>query len=252
VVFTVKKTLKKEPNQIDLKIYNLSEASRGQMKSKGSLVTLSAGYEQNNGLIFTGDSRSVDHVHEGPDWITHVRCGDGEKAFEFNRISKSFNAGATVKQVITDVAKSVSANIGNVPKVLAGQLKFDQFVNGFVAHGDASKVFDDLIKSQGLTWSIQDGALQLRNGDGPAVEDVFTLSSSTGLIGSPDHTTPTDEKKPSVLKVKSFLIPQIRCGGMVDIQSRSINGRFVVLSLTHEGDSHGPNWFTSMEVQAKP
>lgn len=75
-----------------------------------------------------------------------------------------------------------------------------------------------------------------------AYKKVLLINKDTGMIGLP---------APTVVgcNVKILLNTSIRCGDMVEIKSEripSINGRYFVISLSHEGEVRGKNWYTSL------
>lgn len=254
VQFRVTKTLEKEPNTLDLKISNLSEASRGKLTKKSLTATLEAGYEGTVGIIFSGDSRTIDNTRDHVEWVTHVQCGDGEAAYRHARVNESFGPNTSFKDVIKKAASSLGLNTGNLDDVLKQNLSVQTFKHGVALFGSASEKFDKLVKSIGYTWSIQQGALQLtKPGEPPAPTTAILLSPSTGLIGSPDHAPPDKKKKPSQLKVKCLLNPKIRPGSIIVVDSAGVKrSEFIVQHLTHSGDSHGSMWVTEIEAQARP
>lgn len=255
VRFKVTKTLGKEPNSCDLTIYNLAEASRSKLTGAGLAVTLEAGYKgQTSGdaVIFSGDARTVDHLRPHADWETHVQCGDGEKAYQFAFVNKSFT-NTSFTDIVNEVAKSLSVNVGNLKTALDNVRKsgkLPDFTKGFVAHGRASDTLSALLKSVGLNFSIHQGALLVTKPGEPADTNAFKLTPETGLIGSPDHTPPDQKGKPATLKCKCLLNPQIRPASTVRIESAGIRGDFVVQKLEHMGDSHGSDWVTVIEAWA--
>jgi hypothetical protein len=255
IQFRVTKTLGKEPNSLDLVIWNLARASRDKLTGERLPVTLEAGYEgQTAGTakIFSGDARTIDHLRDHADWKTHVQCGDGERAYQFATINKSFSAAASFQDVVKGVAKGLSVNLGNLESALKSAPKLiNSFTKGFVANGRASDVLASLLKSAGLEYSIHQGALLVVEPGKAATSDVFKLSPSTGLVGSPDHTPPDQKGKPATLKCKCLLNPQITPASTVRIESEGVNGDFVVQKLDHVGDSHGQDWTTVIEAWAK-
>lgn len=257
VQFVVKKTLTKNPNTLDLKIKNLSERTRGAMAKAKASIVLTAGYPGNAAVIFQGDSRTIDHVRDGDsaDWITHIQCGDGERAYQFARFTESFAPGTSIADVIRGAARALGVNTGNLEQALASggfRGNLTQFAHGYTAHGKASAELDKLLKTAGLSWSIQNGALQLLKGDAPASGQAVLLSPSTGLIGSPDHGAPDKKGKPSKMLIKSLLQPQIVCGGRVEVQSAAVKGQFRVEVLEHSGDNMQGEWITKIEAQSAP
>lgn len=255
VQFRVTKTLTKEPNTCDLRIHNFSKASRGKLTGANLPVVLEAGYQGQTGqssVIFSGQARSVDDLRERADWVTHVQCGDGEKAYQFARVNKSFGAGKTFNDVVEDVAKTLSANIGNLKDALKKDLgNFTDFKNGFTAFGRSSDVLAGLLKSKGFNFSIQQGALLVTKPGEPTNGTAIRLTPQTGLIGSPDHTPPDSEGKPATLKCKCLLNAQLIPAGLIRVASARVNGDFVIQKVEHSGDTHGQEWVTTIEAWAK-
>lgn len=252
--FRVAKSTKREPNTCELKIYNLSATTRAGLQGVGVPVILSAGYPGNAAIIFQGQSRTIDHMREGVEWVTRVRCGDGERAYQWAHFAESFAPGTSVADVIRAAAKALGVNTGNLEEQLAaGGFRGGavQFAHGYTAHGKAALELDGLMRSIGLSWSIQDGALQILRGTDPAPGRAVLLTPDTGLVGSPEHNAPDKKGKPPLIKFRSLLQPQIRCGGTVEIRSAAIRGQFRVESLDHSGDTASGEWYTSGEVQPR-
>jgi|SRR5579859_1408755 len=257
--FEVKKTLTPEPNLLKIDIYNLSKTTRSGMQKRGVPVVVEAGYVDHSlGIIFSGTVRTVDHVRDGPDWITKVQAADGDKAFRDVRISKSYKAGTKLAAVIRDIAKGLtdSLDLGNLEKrVSQGGFRkgADQFVNGYVAHGLAIAELEKALDAAGLQWSIQSGKLQILGDDDVATSDIVSLDPQHGLIGSPEHGTPHKDKVTgveggkSVLKVKCLVEPRLYPGGKVHIECEGTKGDFRLSRVEHKGDTAGQDYYTEME-----
>lgn len=261
--FEAKKSLGKEPNTLKITITNLSEQSRAALQGRTLRVTVSAGYEGTEGVLFVGDSRHVDSRPEGADWTTVIQCGDGERGYKHGRVSESFRAGVPVTSVLQKVADGMQLDSTQVVGV--DGLRGRQYVKGYVAHGRASRELDKILKGFGYEWSIQDGKLQVLRPDTSTAETVVVLDAGSGLIGSPTLNTPSPTQhldpftnrvvssggRPT-LKAKSLLQPSIRPGRRVEIDSVvGIRGTFRVTEVTHTGDTAGGNWYTDFEaVQA--
>lgn len=251
--FKVEKTLLGEPNVLDLHIYNLSAETRAKMQKRGDPVVLVAGYVGNAQVIFSGDAQTIDHVRDGPDWDTHVQSGDGAEVFRSAFSSHSFKAGTTWKDVAGTLAKDMAGvNVGDaIAKLGTGDFAgaIDTFMQGFSAHGPTVREFDRVMRAGGLEWSIQDGKLQIVKGRNPTSDEAVRLSPSTGLVGSPDHGTPEKDGQPSLLKVRSLLQGGIRPGRAVVVESRSASGNYRANKVTHEGDTHGGEWYTGLDLE---
>ncbi len=257
--FKVKKNLGKEPNTCEVTIYNLSEQSRAAMQGKTLRVTVSAGYEGTEAVIFVGDSRHVDSSPDGPTWKTVIQCGDGERGYKHGRVRESFRSGVPVTSVLQKVADGLEVDttaIHNVPG-----LRGRQFVSGYACHGRASRELDRILKGFGYEWSIQDGRLQILTPSESTSETIVVLDSTSGLIGSPTLNTPSPMQrldpftnkvvssggKPT-LKAKSLLQPEIRPGRRVQVESiANIRGTFRCTEVTHSGDTKGNDWFSDWE-----
>lgn len=250
IAFSVKKSLAKEPNTAELKISNLAEATRAKLRRKGAPVILTAGYPDNAAIIFSGDARLVDHVREGADWITTITCGDGERAYQFARFSESFAPGTAIVDVCRQAAHALGLNVGNLEEALAaGDFRggLHEYTHGYAAHGRASAELDKALRTLGLSWSVQDGAIQVLRGGAPAAGTAVLLTSDTGLIGSPQFGAGEKKGSAPILKARCLLQPQIRCGGQVEIRAGAVKGFFRVDRVTYAGDTHGGDWFTDLE-----
>lgn len=249
--FKAEKSLKGDPNTLDLHVFNLSATTRAQIQRKGAKVVLVAGYKDESQVVFVGDARTIDHLRVGAEWDTHVQCGDGEVAFAKSFSSFSFGPGATWKDVVAQLGKDLQAGTGDaIRKVVGGDLggAIDSFVNGFTAHGPTVREIDRVMDAAKLEWSIQDGHLQILAPKSTTAETAIVLSPKTGLLGSPDHGAPEKDGSPSVLKATSLLQAGLRPGRAVKIETGSIRGSYRVEKVTHEGDTHGPEWHSTIEA----
>lgn len=250
--FKVEKTLKKEPNTVDVRVWNLAPDTRARLQAKGTPVVIVAGYEGQQAQLFAGDSRTVDHSVEGADVVTRIQCGDGERAYRTTRFSESYGPGTQVVDVVRAVVEKLGINLGNAlerVRQLDFRAGFREFPHGFADAGRAVDVLDDLMRSMGLTWSIQDGALQVLAPGEVLASQVISLSHRSGLVGSPIFGSPTEEFTAPLLKVRSLLRPEFKPGGRVAIDSQTIRGQFRIEKVAHEGDTHGEAWYSDLEVR---
>ncbi len=251
VQFRVKKTLEKEPNECELSIYNLNAEHRREMETKGMRVAVEAGYTGNTAQIFVGEVHFTEHLREGPDWVTKMQLGDAQRAYKHARVSESFKAGNSLGSVFRKVADSLGVDSTKAQSIVDSLQR--QFTQGASIFGKASTEMDNLLKGTGLEWSIQDGELQVQEKTGTTSVPVIVLNAQTGLIGSPTYGTadfvkPENAKsKPKTLKIKSLLIPGIRAGGRVRLDSEAVKSDFKVQTLTHTGDTHGGDFYTEVE-----
>ena len=267
--FRVEKTIKPEPNKVLIEVYNLNEDHRAQLQElapgkkvgkvskrlgltspnvKGSIpVRLEAGYKQDGtDLIFLGDLRTVDSEISGPDWITTITSGDGERAFRTARINQAFGPRTPVRTALAAAVKALGLGNGNfqsVASTLQLQGAASVYARGVVLSGSAARALSDICRSANLEWSIQDGVIQFVDLNMALAQKAIQLTSDTGLIGSPN----VDGN--GVLKAKTLMIPGLTCGRLVVVDSRQIQGQFRVEKIITEGQSHGSDW--GHEIEAK-
>jgi len=245
--FVINKSQDKNPNKATLKIWNLSETSRGDLQEQDRLiVTISAGYRGLLTQIFFGDMRYANSERQGADWVTVIEAGDGAKQYRSARINKSFSAGTLVTDALKASVKALGVGDGNLNQVISAGSKraLKQFQNGTVLSGRASDQVDNIVRSMGYEWSVQDGQFQALATDETTQDDAIVLSPDSGLIGSP---TAGDK---GVVKARSLLQGDLFPGRKVQIDSRLIQGAFFkVEKAKHTGDTWGSSWFTDLELK---
>lgn len=252
VRFKVDKTSKPEPNKAEVSIWGLAESNRAmleRMVDEGQEipVQIEAGYAAATSVIYSGQLRHVATTREGPDLIVTVGSGDGEKAYQTKRVSASFQPNVTADAVLRKLAASLGVSPGNVASAavklrLAGVGAL--FSQGTVLHGSASREMSAICRSCGLSWSIQDGELQLLP-IGKALEaSAIDLSPETGLVGSPT----VDGK--GKLSARMLMAPDVFPGRKIVLTSERLSGNYVVDVSSHSGDSHGQEWYVDIEGKA--
>jgi len=261
--FKVEKTLKPDPNKVLIEVFNLSREHRGALaelapgkkikigkRTKGQAVTkpqvgrvpvrLEVGYElTGTEQIFFGDLRTVDSEIDGPDWVTAIASGDGERAYRTARVNQAFGPKVPVSTALTAAVKALGLGNGNLSAVLSTlklQGQASLFTRGIVLSGPASRVLTDLCRSADLEWSIQDGAIQLVDFGKVLAGRSVLLKPGTGLIGSPNVSAD------GVCNFKSLIVPGLRCGGVVVLESEGVKGNFRIEKLAYDGDTHGQDW----------
>lgn len=247
VSFSVKRTLKPDANSASVEVYNLSETSRAQIKRKGVRVILEAGY-QDVGLeaVIQGDCRLASHEQSGTEWVTRFELLDGGRALRYGRASTSYAPGTPISKAVSDLAGKFGLSGGQLAKQLPSLSA--KTINGIVTHGGVGETLDKLLKPQAVSWSIQDGKLQILKSDSDHTELIPLISVDSGLIGSPKLITPDKNEGRSLLSFSSLLNPRIRPGCLVSVQSKQFTGQYRVETVTHKGDTHGTDWSSDVEA----
>jgi len=252
LTFDVERNDQRDPNKGTFSVTNLSEATRTRLEARGQIVVVEAGYQNVYGAIFTGTSFRVAHARSGPDMITTIEASDGGKEVSSLVGAWSFSRGASVADAVAAVARGIGLPISSGSTITPTS---PTFPNGWAFAGRAGDGLDAITKAAGLTWSVQDGQVQiLVDGDGGDGVTAVVLSASTGMIGSPERVDVKDEKTREMkrrVKVRCLIQPSIRPARLVDIRSLDVpalSGIYVVKTQKITGDTHGDDWTMALEL----
>lgn len=254
--FKVRKTLKPEPNTLELTIWNLNEDHRNQLEAlaprgkgpatKGIGCQIEAGYLEGTALIWSGDLRTAEVMFDGPDILTVLSSGDGEKAWQHAREHVAYGPKTPIQTAIRAMARSLGVGEGNLSQV-AARMKIAGsavFPTGKVVSGSVSRELVNLARSADLEVSIQDGALLFLDRGQAAEGQALVISSETGMIDSP---TIDNE---GVMRVRILMTPDFRVGHRVIVKSRRVNGAFRAEVGEWTGDRSGNDWYIDIEGRA--
>lgn len=262
-VFRVTKHLKPDPNTIDLKIYNLTEDHRKSLENiperpkdtklaalvsdltAHNVVRLEAGYEDGMSQLYLGEVRAAHSSQDGPDVITEVASGDGEKDMQVTRISVPLGPKTSRDVALRAIVKALGCGEGNMDKAIESLNvpEGEGYAAGGVLYGSAADEMEAFCKAAQLDWSIQDGKLLLLDRGAALAGTALSLSSETGLIGSPA----VDSK--GIVTAKTLMIPDLFPGRAVVFDAKSLKGGYRVEECTYQGDTHGAEWY--IEIKCK-
>jgi len=178
--------------------------------------------------------RDVEHTREGPDIVTTLSCGDGDKAFRRATISKTYPAGTKVEDVVEGIYQELSKE-----GVSRGEWRFpdgmEPFKRPYSMCGGCKRELDTIGRGKGFYWSVQNGAMEVHPGDG-FIGGIVLITPQTGMIDVP---TLTDNG----VKVSCLLNPEIRPGRRVRIESQVLEmnaegGEYRVSEATYSGGNH--------------
>lgn len=282
--FNVKKTSTDTFNTGKATVYNLNESSRKFVDSfditkAKNLLSISAGYEGTEQLIFRGNISLVSVSIEKPLVLTNIEANDGERGINELKFYPplSYKSGTWAKRVLRDVSN----------KTGLGQKFIDwskipdrQYKNGFAFQGSAKVLFNNLCNYLGLNWSIQDNQLKFTVVGKTDGAPILNLTPETGLLSSPIRlndikaamygTLSKQEKLEAGLQklkgetgkkysekvsggyeIKCLLQPVAEPGGVVQVTAEGIDKKqFRILEVEHTGDTHGAEWNSKLTTVA--
>lgn len=247
VSFRVERSRLKEPNKAEVTLRNLNEQNRAAVQSKRVAVVIEAGHVDNTFQLFSGELEFGSNRLDGTDWLTHLQAGDGTTAFKSSRINTSIKGPAPLTSVVerlSSALKDAGLGLGNLPeKTSSSRGSLIEFAKGIVLSGKTEKVFSEVMKAMGFSWSIQDGKIQVLEPNETIGDTVAFLSPSTGLIGSPDAG------EDGIVKARALLTPNAEPGRRVSVESATVEGFFRVEKAIYTGDTWGNDWYADLELK---
>lgn len=248
------------PNTCDIRVYNVSDEVAQLVKEEFSRVVLQAGYQDGNfGTIFDGNIKQFRRGRENEtDTYLDILAADGDQAYNFAVVNKTLAAGSSSSDhadAAIDSMKQYNVDRGYV----SGVQGVPSLPRAKVLYGLARDVLRDAAASMGVTWSIQNGQVQLIPLAGYLPDEAVVLTAKTGMIGLPEQTL-------DGIHVKCLLNPRIRIGSRIQLDNRSIqwyrinmqytainfvpkfddDGFYRVLVSEHAGDTRGMQWYTNI------
>lgn len=255
ITFEVTKDLIGYPNLIKIDIYGLSDASRNKLENEFDRLALNVGYEGNLKLIFQGSTKNVTHNKLGEDTITTIYAGDGQRDYDNAYSSFTLGEGATIEDIINQIATSFeNVRVGAIDTVSAIKDK----LLGITVTSQSKDALDNLAEENNFDWSIQDGQLTIIDKD--RFENIeYKITSATGMLGSPAVTEIgadvifllNPEVQPGRLLTIEALTSTLNLANIPirNIKRTNATGRYKILKLVHNGDTHTDQWQTTVTGQ---
>ena len=249
ITFRVEKTTKREPNKHDLRVFNLSEATRARVSRSGNRCFLYAGYRRAGGalLIAVGDVTRVKNQRQGVDRETQIELGDGAGAYRESVASISVSSGGQSGTAIEQLARTTGLPLRDLQDIGG-----EAFANGFSYVGPTREGLTRVLGAVGADWSIQDGEIQVVRRGRDNGDDAILLSPDSGLIGVPENLDEQDGKLDGAkgapgYRIRALLQPRLKPGGVVRVESEDVEAFLRISSLTHRGDTHSGDFVTEIE-----
>ena len=248
VAFSVERTISSTPNEGSITIWNIAKEHRESIGKEFDTVTLEAGYEDQVGVIFTGQIRDVEHearlsvqnTRSGLDILTQINLGDGDAALRRALISKTFPAGSTVEEITEGIYQELEAQ-----GLARGEWLFPeeilQYRRPYTTYGKAYEQLNLLSRSHRFYWSVQNGALEIIPHNG-ALPGTIYIDNRSGLIEAP---TLTDNG----VKVRAMLNPAARPNRTMTVESKIVNLGENALYRISEVEFYGDNHKGSYEMR---
>ena len=218
-----------DPSVAIIELYNLAPETE-QIFKRGEEMVLRAGYQGDIGIVMSGEIRHFRAFSEGVDRVCEIEVHDTSKEYQGKEISESYVSGTTGSQILERVISMSGLERGKI------QLVRDAvYLEGRSVDGKIRTVIEKIAKDCGAEVIVVDGTIHVLPPDGWHDEAVL-LTPETGLIDTPNRIESDDEGSSVLWEAESLLNYRIRAGTLVQIESKYVNGLFVVESGTHTSD----------------
>ncbi|TNC10415.1 hypothetical protein FF100_22345 [Methylobacterium terricola] len=175
------------PNSARITVYNLSQASEAKFQIELGKVSLSAGYEGNEGLIFKGEIiQTITGKESLVDSFVFTLASDAGTALNYGVVNKALASGHTYKDQVMECFKAFQEHgvtLGHI-----ADLGAKRFIRGAVLTGMAADRLRSIAFATQCTPSIQNGVFQMVKNTGTLPGDAIVLNSRTGMVGRPQQT----------------------------------------------------------------
>ena len=241
ISFSLQKTDLQEQNTGRVTIWNLNPSQLATLDQKDCALSLKAGYGNRLSLIFAGVVSFVTTTADGADRKTEIEIIDNLVEVRDTYVTVSYNGTVNWKTIFDDVASQMGVAIS-----YSYNAEFVDVANGFSFVGMARDILSKGCKCCGLSWSLQNGVLQVKKTGDVMSKEVYVLSAETGLLGIParvviEHDEATNKNKIG-WDVEFFLNGAINIDDYVKLESKAVTGYFRVYSLNIAGDNMSGDW----------
>lgn len=247
VEFSFEKTDLSTQNNGRVTVWNLNKSHLAALNEKNCLVTFRAGYGNQLPLIFAGTVTYATTELDGANEKTEIELVDNLIAVRDTYVSVSYKGTVNWKKILTDSAAQMGVAIS-----FSHNAKFVDVPNGFSYVGTAKGILDKACKCCGLSWSIQNGILQVKRPGDTMSREVFVLNTNTGLIGIPKRIVAAKDDAGNVTQfgweVQYFLNGAINVNDYVKLESRKVSGYFVVQALQLTGGNRSGDWICDAKL----
>ena len=235
------------------------------------MVEIRAGYVGNLNTIFIGGISKTSETLNGADRDLEMELVDG-----FSNIDKpgsiSMNDVVLCREVVDEIVVQMGIESVQITDVAAEKLESAKYDNGYAYIGKMKAALQSVCRKADVTFSVQNGILQIYE-DGEGVHpEAYVLSPETGLIsvpkkiqisknGTTSESTSSSSKRSSDstkesgipgYEVEFFINGAIGVNDLVIVEHKTLNGTFRVHKMHYTGDNYQGDWICKAElVEAK-
>ena len=279
IKFEVKREVDSASASGKIEIYNLNESNETRIRERGQPIKLLAGYGDRLDLLAEGTTGNINREREGLDRITRIEYRGNVELLIGATFNRAYRGLVPVRHIVRDAIEGRAArrppprhiveavgtgDLSALPGIQGLSLGALDAIPGdatemdFSFGGPVKKLLTQLLRPLEVEWYEDNGIIRFSRRGMSTDDRVVMISEDSGMIGSPTIT----EKG---IKVRMLLDPRLGLDSRIRVESRvrgraasgdaanqrvfEASGEHKVLSLVHQGDNRGGEFFT--EVEAK-
>ena len=254
------------PNLAEIIVTNPSSETVALVQQEFSKLSLSAGYEDNSGIIFSGSVTQTQYGQKESgftDTLLRIWASDSDLGYNNAVVNTTLAAGATPQDVVNICLQALAKYGITMGQVTGVDLSTPKFPRPYVLAGMARDYLREVATSKQATFHIYNSQLNIIGKDAAKSDPPIVLSADTGMIGQPIQTV-------AGIIVQCLINSAIQVGGNVKIDPSSIvktqfsnttlqtsdldqqkllakqgvtSGTYKVLHIETEGDTRGQPWY---------
>lgn len=237
-------------------VNNLSESSRLGVR-KDQVVILNAGYEDDIGVLFVGQVAGCSHKQSGVEWQTKITATAALDQWLNAQVNKTYGGNSKAEDVVRDLLNIFGLEVG-VFKLVENMT----YPRGRVCSGKLKDILTEIVVNECRSRLLIRANQVMINDPADGVMKGYLLTPESGLlmhsddldmtgITAPQTSGASEEKKAQEEKTwkrKCLLNYRLGPGDQIQIQSKDLNGKFLVVSGRHKGSPTGA-WTTEIEFK---
>jgi len=236
-----------EPNEAEITVYNLNDKTIADLEYNQK-ITITAGYKDDTGIVFSGYISKVKTKHENVDKITTIYALDDQSLTDKEIQEISYAENINSSYILKDLLDKT-----NLP-IAVFQTRYDYINKEAVkVDGSLTENIKKYAKQCGIDVYINKSKIYAHDIRSASTDINFVISSNTGMIGSPEEFTEEIEEENYKETIKGYSVEmllqhRIQTGVKIKLNSKYVNGIFSVKSGEHSYD--GNNLITKINAIA--
>lgn len=232
-----------EADEAEIIVYNISDTTIQNIK-RDAQISVTAGYGDDTGIIFSGIISKVRSYYSGNDRVTEIYAIDQAVLKERELKSKSYTKGTKASKILQDLISQVG-----IPVAVFAPKRDHTYKDKSTVDGGLMENIRKYAKVCGVSAYICKGQIYARHIlDGDGLD--FTLSSDTGLLSLSEfeEEQTAEDFKDTVKGYEMTMLLQhrITTASLIHVQSRNVTGVYRVREGSHTYD--GTDFLTKVKA----